>query len=153
MKNVSTNHRRGLRMKRAQVLSLLILFGCHRAGGRSPSPGEPLDIAVGVPICADVTACERACRTGTSGACVEAGRLYEYGHVGPRDPGRAFTFYESSCDLENASGCFNAAILLELGRGVQRNARRAVALYQRVCHMGSRTGCTRAEELSASVRP
>jgi TPR repeat protein len=140
-------------MNRAHVLWIVLLFGCHRAEGRSRPPQEPLNVTVGAPTCADVAACERACRTGTAGACVEAGRLYEYGHVGPRDPARAFLFYESSCDLGDASGCFSAAILLELGRGVPRNARQAAALYQRVCHMGSRTGCTRAEELSASLGP
>jgi TPR repeat protein len=140
-------------MKRAHVLWLFLLLGCHRAEGRSPRPSEPLSVAVGAPTCADVAACERACRTGSSGACVEAGRLYEYGHVGPRDPGRAFPFYESSCELGDASGCFNAAILLELGRGVPRDFRQAATLYQRVCHMGSRTGCTRAEELSATLGP
>jgi TPR repeat protein len=136
-------------MKRARLLCLSLLLGCHRSGDHPPRPSEPIKVAAGLPSCADVADCERACRTGVSGACVEAGRLYEYGHAGPRDPARAFSLYERSCTLGDASGCFNAAILLEIGRGTSKDPRRAAALYERVCRMGASPGCKRAEDLSS----
>jgi len=138
-------------MNRAHLLWLSLLCGCHRSDGDPPPPQEPFNVAASIPSCADVADCERTCETGASWACVEAGRLYEYGHAGPRDPARAFQLYERSCTLGSASGCFNAAILLEIGRGTPKNAVRAATLYQRVCQMGSKTACQRAEELSAVV--
>ena len=139
-------------MKYAHIVWLSLLIGCHLGCHRSerPSPrsSQPLDVVASLPSCVDAAGCERACQTGSSWACVEAGRLYEYGHAGPRDPVRAFPLYERSCALGNASGCFNAAILLEVGRGAPKDARRAAALYQQVCRMGSHTGCKRAEDLS-----
>jgi TPR repeat protein len=136
-------------MKFTHIVWLSLLMGCHRSESPSPRANQPINVAGSTPSCGDATGCERACQTGASWACVEAGRLYEYGHAGPRDPVRAFPLYERSCTLGNASGCFNAAILLEVGRGTAKDARRAAALYQQVCRMGSHTGCKREEDLSS----
>jgi TPR repeat protein len=139
-------------MNRRCLWLLFALLGCDSKQQPAAAPG-PLVVASGFISCADAAECEHACASGYAGACNEAGRLYEYGHAGPRDPARAFPFYERSCALGNAAGCYSAAISLELGRGAAKDPRRAASLYLEVCRMGSKTGCRRAEDLSASIKP
>ena len=67
--------------------------------------------------CGGVADCERACAGGAAGACVEAGRLYEFGQRGVAEPNRAFPLYDRACFLGSAGGCFNSAVLLQTGRG------------------------------------
>jgi TPR repeat protein len=136
------------------VLSLCLLSllpACHRGRPAATSPpSAPLDIVLPTVGCSTAAECERACEAGRAAPCVEAGRLYEYGHAGGPNPTRAFALYDRSCGLGSAAGCFNAALLLETGRGVPKETRQAVALYQKTCLMGSRTACRRAEDLSSS---
>jgi TPR repeat protein len=132
----------------AQRVSLVLaLVGCHR----HPVPPRPANqpIKVVFATCAGVTECARQCDAGVAVACVEAGRLYEFGHAGARDAARAFTFYDRSCALGNVSGCYNVAVLLETGSGAAKDATRARELFERVCQMGSKTACARAETLAA----
>jgi TPR repeat protein len=134
----------------ALVAALSIEVGCHRgSAARAPAPSIPISIGAAMVTCPSAADCERRCMQGTPAACIEAGRLYEFGHAGPPDAGRAFPLYERACTLGDLGGCYNAAILLELGRGVSKDTRRAAELYGRVCRMGSQSGCRRAEDLTA----
>jgi TPR repeat protein len=135
-------------MSRWAPLLVFVFLGCHRSNGQQAYAQAPLNASINFIGCSNATECERGCAAGYAGACNEAGRLYEYGHVGPRDPERAFPLYERSCALGNATGCYNAALSLELGRGSSRDTRRAASLYLEACRMGSKTGCGRAEELA-----
>jgi len=144
-----------MRLSYRRVLPLLLLLaGCRRAGSSPAAPNDqPLTMAAGPAVCANVVDCQARCAAGTSAACLEAGRLYEFGHAGLASPERAFPFYQRSCGLQDAAGCFNMAFLLESGRGVRKDTRRAADLYHRVCLMGSSTGCNKAETLSALLKP
>jgi TPR repeat protein len=122
---------------RRQVSFFILLVGC----AERPA-------AVSAPACDGAHFCEQACQNGDSAACIEAGRLYEYGHAGPRDPARALRLYERSCALENGAGCYNAAINREVGRGCVRDERRAAIFYREACNLGSRGACRWADDLS-----
>jgi TPR repeat protein len=142
---------RSAELKRRYLLLVSLLLACHRAEPAARSrPAEPVNVAVAMVGCANAAACEDACRSGGAGECVEAGRLYEYGHAGRPNAAHAFTLYDRACALGSASGCFNTALLLEIGRGVPRDAPRAAVLYRKVCQMGSKTACRRVEDLSPS---
>jgi TPR repeat protein len=112
-----------------------------------PVPSKPIDVASAVASCGTRAECEKLCSNGNGGACMFAGRLYEYGRDGAPDVARAFSLYERSCALTYAGGCYNAALLYEEGRGVEKNLARARELYQNVCAAGSRTACRRAEQM------
>jgi TPR repeat protein len=130
---------------------LLFLAACHRSSGSSPPGAEkPIDVATQIAGCASVAECEQKCSSGASAACVEAGRLYEFGHVGARDAARAYGLYQKACALGSAGGCYSSAVLLEAGNGVAKNVPRALELYEKVCQMGSKTACTHAETLGES---
>ncbi len=138
-------------MKARYLLIALALVACRRAPrDAAPARAEPLNVAALVAGCEGESDCAARCQEGNGGACVELGRLYEFGHVGPRDPARAYPYYERACTLGSASGCYNQALLLETGKGITADRKRAVELYRRVCEMGAKTGCVRAEELTAT---
>jgi TPR repeat protein len=122
----------------------ILLAGCHRS-----STPQPINVAATIAGCANLLDCESKCTEGKAGACLEVGRLYEFGHAVPRDAGRAYPFYDRACTLGHAGGCYNAAVLLEAGRGVSKDTHRASELYGRVCQMGSNTACARAEALAS----
>jgi TPR repeat protein len=134
---------------RVGVVSLVLLAACHRSGRPLPpeSAATPIPLATLLSDCASASECEPKCAAGDARACVEAGRLCEFGHGQARDASRASGFYERSCTLGNASGCYNLAVLLETGRGVEKDPSRARGLYARVCQMGSKTACAHAETL------
>lgn len=135
------------------IVAQLSLTACHRAGRAPSSPDEkPLAVATAIAGCANATDCEKKCAAGAAGACVEAGRLHEFGHAGARDATRAYDLYERACTLSNPSGCYNAAVLLEGGKGVRRDVDHALTLYKRVCDSGSKTACARAESLGEQPR-
>lgn len=137
---------------RPWLLAVLLLGACHRKAD-VPAPGQrgaPLNVAAAVAGCDGLADCDRTCADGNGAACVEAGRLYEFGHAGARDAARAYGLYERSCLLGSAAGCYNQALLLETGKGVGADKKRASALYERVCQMGSKSACARGEELGGA---
>lgn len=138
-------------VRRSSLLYLAIVLGvaaCHRSKSAPPAGADKaIDVATVLAGCTGAAECEQKCAAGASGACLEAGRLHEFGHAGPRDAARARPFYERACALGNGGGCYNLAVLLETGNGVAKDAQRALALYEKVCAMGSKTACARAETL------
>ena len=138
-------------MRAWAIAVALLLCACHRRGEEATSiQAPPIDVAAAVAGCTGATDCERKCDGGVVASCVELGRLYEFGHVGARNPVEAYRWYERACGLGNAAGCYNQALLLEGGRGVARDKTRAGMLFRRVCQMGAKTACARAEEWSAA---
>jgi TPR repeat protein len=138
-----------------RVLALLAAVGlgaCRTENASSQGGGteKPLEVASIIAGCTTLDDCNRQCTEKTPGACVSAGRLYEFGHGVPADPARAFQLYEQACDWKYPGGCYNAAVLLEAGKGVEKDLKRARELYAQVCQMGSKTSCGRADTIADS---
>jgi TPR repeat protein len=135
-------------MRSWRVCLFLILIGCHHGSEPASKAGERIDVTSQLAGCAGLVDCEGKCSAGLANACVEAGRLHEFGHAGARDPGRAYLFYDRACQLGFSGGCFNLAVLLESGKAVAKDTRRAAELYAQVCRAGAKTACARAEALT-----
>jgi TPR repeat protein len=137
---------------------LLLLLSCHRPAPPkaqdSPLPAstqDPVRVASVLTSCRSLQDCVEECSKGHPAACLEAGRLYEYGHGAPADTARAYQAYDRSCTLGYAGGCYNAALLLESGHGVQKDVVRAQKLYAAVCELGGRTACARRDALAGTA--
>jgi TPR repeat protein len=127
---------------------LLLLVSCHKNDNTAVKKEEqPVNVARLIAGCSNAADCEAQCTRRVASACVEAGRLYEFGHAGTRDARRALPLYERACTLGFSGGCFNVAVLLESGQAGPRDEKRAAQLFAQVCQSGSKTACARAAAL------
>jgi TPR repeat protein len=104
--------------------------------GRQCEPGEFDD-------------CERQCKLGHPGSCVNVGRIYAFGINHKRDPRQAEEPFTTACDQDDPKGCLNLAWLFAKGfdakkRDQQRArvaARKAGYLLQDLCRGDDAEAC------------
>jgi TPR repeat protein len=109
----------------------------------------PIDIIKTVTGCSDASDCEIQCSKNNAPACVNLGRILEYGHGQSPDPARALRLYTKACELGYSGGCYNQALLLEWGKGGTKDLDRARQLFAKVCSEGGKTACEHAEALES----
>lgn len=97
----------------------------------------------------DFEDCERQCKLGHPGSCVNVGRIYAFGINHKRDVRQAEEPFTTACDQDDAKGCLNLAWLFSKGfdskkRDQQRAkvaARKAGYLLQDLCRADDAEAC------------
>jgi hypothetical protein len=74
-------------------------------------------------------------------ACNLAGAIHSDGLGHPRDPKKAFPFFEKACNAGSADGCSNAGNALKSGRGIPRDTTKADEMFAKACKHGSKKHC------------
>jgi TPR repeat protein len=137
--------RRGLLAGAIAGLSLALLPACSSRGRAAPpSPSGDAGVVV-VPnqlhACADLPACEDACRRGSGADCLSAADSYSTGEGVRQDEARAAALFEAGCALQSGPGCNLAGRMHEFGHGVPLDFARAFAFYEQSCGLEYMGGC------------
>lgn len=83
----------------------------------------------------------KACDGGNLSACVQLGKMYQFGQgVGP-DNAQALALYRTACDGGDLAGCDSLGLMYKHGQGVGTDDAQAVALYRKACDGGDLTAC------------
>jgi TPR repeat protein len=128
----------------AHVLVLAAsLSACSSRGRDAPPPADAGVLAVENQLraCADLPACEEACRRGSAGDCLSAANSYSTGDGAPRDEARAAALLEAACSLRSGPGCNLAGRIHEFGHETARDFARALSLYEQACRLEYMGGC------------
>jgi TPR repeat protein len=128
------------------IAGLLLAWipACSSRGHAAPPSGGDAGVVV-VPnqlhACADLPACEDACRRGTSADCLSAADSYSTGEGVLKDEARAATLFEAGCALQSGPGCNLAGRMHEFGHGVPPDFAKAFSFYEKSCGLEYMGGC------------
>lgn len=102
--------------------------------------------------CSDIASCQTRCDAGVGNACVLLGQTYENGTGVPRNPARAFAFYQKGCDAEASRACFLVGGAYLQGSVVPRNVQTARDPLVKACDLGEMLACQAFCELLGTSR-
>ena len=97
---------------------------------------------------------EQACEKESSGACNNAGLLYQNGMKGSsvqKDIHKAIEMFEKSCSYGHRNGCFNLSTIYLIGKnGIEKDMRKALEFSLKSCHMMHPWACANVGRMYAT---
>ncbi len=88
---------------------------------------------------------KKGCDGDSSGACNNAGMIYQSGHEKsniPRDMAKAIKYFEKGCNDGHRAACFNLSSIYLTGKnGVEKNMEKALDLSIKCCELGHPYAC------------
>lgn len=90
----------------------------------------------------DPTSCGQQCTLGDAPSCGRLGFMHRSGVRVPKNPERAFGFFERACTAGHAPSCSDAGAMLRAGEGHAKDTTAALPLLTFACEAGVPQGCT-----------